>query len=96
MHLRKTSWPDKNILALLQVHFFQDIGYRHNSYKHCPAVRRNNCACDAVEAVAFHSPSFGVCHRRWEDFLAKEAASRPPNSADLKRSQPRIPVWRSG
>jgi hypothetical protein len=49
---------------VLQVHFFQDIGYRHNSYKHCPAVQRNNCACDALEAVAFHSPSFGVCHAR--------------------------------
>jgi alpha 1,2-mannosyltransferase len=59
-----------------QVHFFQDIGYRHNSYKHCPAVRRNNCACDAIEAVQFHSPSFGVCHKRWQDFLDTEAGRR--------------------
>lgn len=57
-----------------QVHFFQDIGYRHNSYKHCPAVRRNNCACDAMEAVAFHSPAFGVCHRRWQDVVAAQGA----------------------
>ena len=25
----------------MQVHHFQDIGYRHNSMKHCPAVHRN-------------------------------------------------------
>ena len=23
------------------------------------------CHCDAMEAVRFHSPSYGVCHERW-------------------------------
>lgn len=58
------------LLNSSQVHFFQDIGYRHNSMKHCPATQRNNCDCDAIEAVMFHKPSFGVCHKRWEDLLA--------------------------
>jgi len=50
-----------------QVHHFQDIGYRHNSFTHCPARLRNNCACDAMKSVDFHTPSFGVCHKRWSD-----------------------------
>ena len=50
-----------------QVHHFQDIGYRHNSFTHCPARLRNNCACDAMKSVDFHTPSFGVCHQRWND-----------------------------
>lgn len=48
-----------------QVHHFQDIGYRHNSFTHCPSRLRNNCACDAMKSVDFHTPSFGACHRRW-------------------------------
>ena len=51
--------------ANVQVHFFQDIGYRHNSMKHCPSHNRNQCACDAIEAVEFHTPSFGRCHAQW-------------------------------
>lgn len=50
-----------------QVHHFQDIGYRHNSFTHCPSRLRNNCACDAMKSVDFHTPSFGVCHKRWTD-----------------------------
>ena len=52
-----------------QVHHFQDIGYRHNSFTHCPARRRNNCACDAMKSVDFHTPSFGICHKRWTDIV---------------------------
>lgn len=80
----------------MQVHFFQDIGYRHNSYKHCPAEQRNNCDCDALEAVAFHSPSFGVCHRRWRDFLAAEDTAQPRAKAAPPQTQPSVGVWRSG
>ncbi|BDA47839.1 Glycolipid 2-alpha-mannosyltransferase 2 [Coccomyxa sp. Obi] len=79
-----------------EVHFFQDFGYRHNSYKHCPAEQRNNCHCDALEAVAFHTPSFGVCHRRWREFLAAEEAARPRAKAAPPQIQPRVGVWRSG
>ena len=54
----------------LQVHHFQDIGYRHNSMKHCPSYNRNNCACDALEAVEFHTPSYGRCHAQWEQSIS--------------------------
>ena len=50
-----------------QVHHFHDIGYRHNSFTHCPARLRNNCACDALKSVDFHTPSFGICHKRWSE-----------------------------
>lgn len=55
-----------------QVHHFQDIGYRHNSFTHCPARLRNNCACDAMKSVDFHTPSFGVCHKRWSDVAGSQ------------------------
>ena len=58
--------------ANVQVHFFQDIGYRHNSMKHCPSHNRNQCACDAIEAVEFHTPSFGRCHAQWAETVGKQ------------------------
>ena len=53
---------------LTQVHFFQDIGYRHNSMKHCPAVRRNRYvyshdAPSDASRPARHPPSDGMRHR---------------------------------
>ena len=30
------------------------------------------CDCDAMEAVEFHTPSFGVCHKLWREFRAAE------------------------
>ena len=58
-------------LPIDQVHHFSDIGYRHNSFTHCPARMRTNCACDAMQSVQFHTPSFGICHKRWSDFMDK-------------------------
>lgn len=63
-----------------QVHHFSDIGYRHNSFTHCPARMRTNCACDAMQSVQFHTPSFGICHKRWSDFMDK-----PPHPKRLRQ-----------
>ncbi|CAK0785082.1 hypothetical protein CVIRNUC_008288 [Coccomyxa viridis] len=60
-------------LSKSEVHHFQDIGYRHNSMKHCPSYNRNNCACDALEAVEFHRPSYGRCHAQWEQSISGQA-----------------------
>ena len=61
----------------LQIHHFGDIGYRHNSFTNCPAKLRNNCACDAMKSVDFHSPlnSFGQCHSLWKKVLRDKAAA---------------------
>ncbi len=59
-----------------QVHHFSDIGYRHNSFTHCPSRMRTNCACDAMQSVQFHAPSFGICHKRWTDFMEAPQPSR--------------------
>lgn len=64
------------LLNKSQVHHFQDIGYRHNSFTHCPARLRNNCACDAMKSVDFHTPSFGVCHKRWTEFSNENYKSK--------------------
>jgi hypothetical protein len=64
----------------LQIHHFGDIGYRHNSFTNCPAKLRNNCACDAMKSVDFHSPlnSFGQCHSLWKKVLRDKAAAAEP------------------
>lgn len=56
-----------------EVHHFSDIGYRHNSFNNCPAVKRNNCDCDAARSLDQHAlpNSFGRCHGLW-DRLMKE------------------------
>ncbi|KAK9813855.1 hypothetical protein WJX73_002213 [Symbiochloris irregularis] len=63
-----------------EVHFFQDIGYRHNSMRHCPSFNRNHCACDAQTAVRYHkaSLSFGRCHKAWDDFVASKQPRHLP------------------
>jgi len=61
----------------MQIHHFGDIGYRHNSFTNCPAKLRNNCACDAMKSVDFHSPlnSFGQCHSLWKKVMRDKAAA---------------------
>ena len=52
-----------------QVHHFQDIGYRHDPYIHCPARHRNNCACDPIRSADFPTSRVRSCHQRWTDFI---------------------------
>ncbi|KAK6089717.1 hypothetical protein P3W45_001359 [Vairimorpha bombi] len=47
-----------------RIHFFEDIGYEHAPYKHCPSSpsRRADCNCDPKESVDFKDES---CLRNW-------------------------------
>ncbi|KAI7869039.1 glycosyltransferase family 15 protein [Spinellus fusiger] len=49
-----------------QVHFFEDIGYRHNPFMHCPITKetQRKCHCDAAENFDFTEYS---CTKRWVD-----------------------------
>ena len=62
------------IIIALQVHHFGDIGYRHNSYTNCPAVKRNNCDCDAAKSVDQHAlpASYGRCHGLWTRLMKEK------------------------
>jgi hypothetical protein len=62
------------ITVALQVHHFGDIGYRHNSYTNCPAVKRNNCDCDAAKSVDQHAlpSSYGRCHGLWTRLMKEK------------------------
>ena len=44
-----------------QIHFFDEIGYEHNPYTHCPkgdgAWKRGKCDCDVKN-------NFGACVHR--------------------------------
>ena len=39
-------------LSKNEIHFFDDIGYRHDSFMHCPMARelQKKCHCDAQES----------------------------------------------
>lgn len=39
-----------------EMHFFQDIGYRHEPFQHCPKAKEDVCACDPL--VFQHKPSW--------------------------------------
>ncbi|KAJ8657512.1 hypothetical protein O0I10_006814 [Lichtheimia ornata] len=47
-----------------EIHFFDDIGYRHDSFMHCPMARelQKKCHCDAQDTFDLTSNS---CYRRW-------------------------------
>lgn len=57
------------LLNKSQVHHFQDIGYKHDPFTHCPARLRNKCACDPIRSADFHTSRVRSCHQRWTEFL---------------------------
>jgi len=49
-----------------QVHFFSDIGYRHDSFQHCPRGdewKNGRCACDSTDTFDYHPNS---CLKKYE------------------------------
>ncbi|KAL1932123.1 hypothetical protein VTP01DRAFT_9179 [Rhizomucor pusillus] len=47
-----------------QVHFFEDIGYKHDDFMHCPQPRelQKKCHCDSHASFDYTANS---CYRRW-------------------------------
>lgn len=55
------------LLNKSQVHHFQDIGYKHAPFSHCPARHRNNCACDPIWSLNFPVSRARNCFKRWTE-----------------------------
>ncbi|KAF7318570.1 Glycosyltransferase family 15 protein [Mycena chlorophos] len=53
-----------------KIHLFDDIGYQHDDWSHCPkdesVWRRGRCLCDARDGFDYTSDS---CRRRWDALL---------------------------
>ncbi|KAJ6502537.1 glycosyltransferase family 15 protein [Mycena sanguinolenta] len=52
-----------------QIHFFRDIGYRHENFQHCPSGAQwsaGRCACDANNSFDYTDHS---CLRRFENLF---------------------------
>ncbi|KAJ7273727.1 glycosyltransferase family 15 protein [Mycena haematopus] len=52
-----------------QIHFFRDIGYRHENFQHCPSGTQwstGRCACDANDSFDYTDHS---CLRRFENLF---------------------------
>lgn len=92
-HLSQQRWGDAPVhsigAALFarrdQIHFFDEIGYHHPPFKHCPrsthVQRQKNCACKRYE-------SFGGCSLYSFPSCAFTRLP-PPRTADYSRTSPR-------
>ncbi|KAJ7753985.1 glycosyltransferase family 15 protein [Mycena metata] len=53
-----------------QIHFFEEIGYEHNPYTHCPKDpgmwERGKCGCDPARSFDYDGYS---CMRQWDKFV---------------------------
>ncbi|RDB21751.1 Glycolipid 2-alpha-mannosyltransferase 2 [Hypsizygus marmoreus] len=53
-----------------QIHFFDEIGYEHNPYIHCPQSKdtwkRGRCSCDQAKSFDYDGYS---CMRHWDKFM---------------------------
>jgi len=53
-----------------QLHFFNEIGYEHNPYTHCPQTReqwqKGKCSCDYQKSFDYDGYS---CMRQWDNFV---------------------------
>ncbi|KAJ6632176.1 glycosyltransferase family 15 protein [Mycena sp. CBHHK59/15] len=53
-----------------QIHFFEEIGYEHNPYTHCPKDqamwKANRCGCDPARSFDYDGYS---CMRQWDKFM---------------------------
>ncbi|KAF8345050.1 glycosyltransferase family 15 protein [Amanita rubescens] len=55
-----------------QIHFWDEIGYEHNPYTHCPqkeeAWKQGKCSCSQQRSFDYDGYS---CMRRWDQLMAK-------------------------
>lgn len=68
-----------------KIHWFDDIGYRHEPFQHCPqgeAHKRGNCWCDEKDTFDWHGYS---CTRRWVSQFPDGTVRKP---ADGQRTAP--------
>ncbi|KAF9002075.1 nucleotide-diphospho-sugar transferase [Cyathus striatus] len=53
-----------------QIHFFNEIGYEHNPYTHCPKGEKNwengRCSCDPAKSFDYDGYS---CMSKWDRFM---------------------------
>ncbi|THU91142.1 glycosyltransferase family 15 protein [Dendrothele bispora CBS 962.96] len=53
-----------------QIHFFRDIGYRHDPFQHCPSGEQweaGRCACDPKDTFDYHENS---CLKKFEGLFS--------------------------
>ncbi|KAF9484134.1 glycosyltransferase family 15 protein [Pholiota conissans] len=53
-----------------QIHFFDDIGYRHEPYQHCPkgeSHKRGKCYCDSNQSFDYHYYS---CKKKFDQLFS--------------------------
>ncbi|KAL7329930.1 hypothetical protein PS15p_204939 [Mucor circinelloides] len=64
------------LLKTSEVHFFNDIGYKHNPLMHCPTdpFLQKNCWCDEKENFDWHDWSCATRYKKiQEDFIWNES-----------------------
>ncbi|PBK88464.1 hypothetical protein ARMGADRAFT_1033847 [Armillaria gallica] len=83
-HLDKTGgfyyerWGDAPVHSIAaslflrkdQIHFFEEIGYQHDDWSHCPLSEdlwiKGRCSCDQKHSFDYDGSS---CKRQWDRFM---------------------------
>ncbi|KAJ2778063.1 hypothetical protein GGI15_004291, partial [Coemansia interrupta] len=75
-----------------QVHFFDDIGYRHESFMHCPDTANSmsmKLRCQCPKRKNFDSTE-GSCLPRWKEYVPNQWTQRDTNEALRMMREARI------
>ncbi|OZJ03433.1 hypothetical protein BZG36_03184 [Bifiguratus adelaidae] len=64
-------------LSTEQIHYFEDIGYQHDWYRHCPSKESKlgcNCDCPTTDTKSSlnHDLAPDTCLPRWRDWIKKQ------------------------
>ncbi|KAI9271845.1 nucleotide-diphospho-sugar transferase [Phascolomyces articulosus] len=64
-----------------EIHYFEDIGYQHDLYRHCPSKESGlGCRCECPEGTTKdsidHDQNWDTCLPRWRQWVKKSEADR--------------------
>ncbi|KAL1935189.1 hypothetical protein VTP01DRAFT_4329 [Rhizomucor pusillus] len=64
-----------------EIHYFEDFGYQHDLYRHCPSKESNlGCRCEcpqgSTEKSIDHDQNWDTCLPRWREWVKKSRQAR--------------------
>ncbi|KAF7731997.1 hypothetical protein EC973_007102 [Apophysomyces ossiformis] len=64
-----------------EIHYFEDFGYQHDLYRHCPSkASKKGCRCDCPQGTSEksidHDVYFNTCLPKWRDWVKTSNARK--------------------
>ncbi|KAI8365998.1 nucleotide-diphospho-sugar transferase [Radiomyces spectabilis] len=68
-------------LSTDEIHYFEDFGYQHDKYRHCPSKESGlGCRCECPEGTTDesidHDQHYDTCLPKWRDWVKKSNARK--------------------